>query len=126
MLECTEFFTSAQTDDIFSNLIPSEKPMVVPLASFNSKIDIIRDMHILDINFIPHSNDSVFGWMNSLAEFLVMATQKYCSISIVIASISDLFFNNSVRDQCRQFLQTTISEHWTFLIQNYILTNFEL
>ena len=119
-------FTSAQTSAIFYNIFPSKKPMVVPLASLNSKIDLIRDMHILDIHFIPHSNGSVFKWMNSLAEILSMATKNYCRIYIISAWISDPFFNTSVCDQCRLYLQTTLSEHWTFSIQNYSLTNFGL
>ena len=53
-------FTSAQTSEIFSNLFPSKNHMVVPLASFNSKIYLIIDTQILDIYFIPHSNGSIF------------------------------------------------------------------
>ena len=73
--------------------------MVVPLDPFNSKIDLILDMHILGIHFIPHSNVRVFKWMNSLTEILAMATQNNCSISIVSAWISNPFFDTSVRDQ---------------------------
>ena len=100
--------------------------MVVPLSSFNIKIDINLDTHILDIHFIPHSNSSVFEWINSLAEILSMATQNNCSISIVSAWISDTLFDTSFRNQCKLYLQTTLSEHWTFRIQNYILTYFGL
>ena len=53
-------FTSAQTSEIFSNLFPFKNPIVVPLLSFNRRIDPIQDTHILDIHFIPHSNGSVF------------------------------------------------------------------
>ena len=88
--------------------------MVTPLASFNRKIYLIRDTHIFDINFIPHSNDSVFKWMNSLTEILAMATQNDFSIYIVRVCISDTFFDTSVRDQCRLYLQTKLREHWTF------------
>ena len=98
--------------------------MVVPLASFNSKIDLIQDMHILDIHFIPHSNGSVFEWMNSLAEILAMATQNDFGISIFSTWISGPFFDTSFRDQFRLYLKTTLSEHWTFPTQNYILANF--
>ena len=70
------FFTSAQTSDIFSNLFPSKNPMFVPLASFNIKIYLILYSHILEINFIPHSNGSAFKWMNSLTEILAMDTQN--------------------------------------------------
>ena len=64
--------------------------------------------------------------MNSVAEILAMATQNDCSIYIVSAWISDAFFDTSVREQCRLYLQTTLSEHWTFCIQNYSLANFVL
>ena len=60
-------FTSIQTSCIFSNLYRPKKPMVFQLASFNIKIDLIQDTHILDIYFTLHSNGSVFEWMNSLA-----------------------------------------------------------
>ena len=53
-----------------------------------------------------------------------MATQNYCGIYIVSAWISDPFFNTSVHDHFILYLQTTLSEHWTFRIQNYSLTNF--
>ena len=96
------------------------------LESFNSKIDLIQETHILDIYFIPHSNGSIFEWMNSLAKTLAIATPKYCSISIVSAWISYPFLENSVHDQCRLYLQKTLSEYWNFCIRNYSLTNFGL
>ena len=61
-------FTSAQTSKIFFNLFPSKNPMVVPLASLNSKIYIIQYTHILNIHFIPHYNGSIFKLINSLAK----------------------------------------------------------
>ena len=95
--------------------------MAVPLSSFNSNIYLIIDTHIFDIHFIPHSIGSVFKWMDSLAEILAMTTQKYCSISIVSTWISDSFFGTSVRDQCRLYLQTTLSEHWNFAYRITVL-----
>ena len=93
LLECTQFFKSAQTSEIFYNLFQSKNPMVVPLVSLNSNIDLIRDTQILDIYFIPNSNGSVFEWMNSLTEILEMAPQNDCNISIVNAFIYDTLFD---------------------------------
>ena len=83
--------------------------MVVPLASSNSMIDLIRDTHILDIHFIPHSNDSVFEWIKNLAEIIAMPTQNYYNISIVSAWISDPLYDTTVCEQSILYLQTTIS-----------------
>ena len=88
----------------FPNSSHTKKHMVFPLASFNIRLDLIRDTHILDIHFISHSNGSVFECMDSLTEIIAMATQNDCSILIVSAWISDPFFDTSVRDQCRVYL----------------------
>ena len=91
---------NAQTSQIFYNLFPSEKPMVIPLSCFNSNIDLIQDTHIIDIHFIPHSNDRVFNWMKILTEILAMATQNNGSISVISTRTSDPLFDTSVCDQC--------------------------
>ena len=100
--------------------------MIILLASFNSNIYLIQDTHIIDIHSIPHSNGSVFEWVDSLVEMMETATQNNCRISNVSAWISDPFFDTSVRDHCKLYLKTTLSEHWNFHIHNYSLTNFGL
>ena len=55
-----------------------------------------------------------------------MTTQNDCNISIFSACISDTFFDTSVREKCRLYLQTTLSENWNFCIQDYSTIKFGL